>query len=138
VLETSRLIAEVKERHGIRIEPGDAGFALVTLNQLVLEDFARQLSEGVRSGIVEFDKTVQRTEARAGTTLAQHVKTAVAEVRGDLQRDLESARSAAAEIVLQVPRTHYWVTLIKWVTAGLIAGVALFAAGLWTGMHYFR
>ena len=69
MLEISRLIAEVKERNGIRILPGDAGFVLVTLNQLVLEDLARQLGEGVRSGIADFNEVVQKTETRAGKHL---------------------------------------------------------------------
>ena len=68
-------------RNGIRVEPGDPAFALVTLNQLVLEDAARQLTDEVRSGIAEFTVAVQKTETRAGKILAQQVKAAAAELR---------------------------------------------------------
>jgi len=78
MLKVSRLIAEVYERHGIRMEPDDVGFALITLNQLMLEELARQLREGVRSGIAEFNEVVQKTETRAGKNLAQYVKAAAA------------------------------------------------------------
>jgi hypothetical protein len=138
MLEVSRLIAEVKERHGIRIEPGDAGFILVTLNQLVLEDLARQLSEGLRSGIADFNEVVQKTETRAGRTLAQYVKDAGAEIRGELQRDIENARLQASEIVHQVHQAHQNTALVRWGAAGVLAALAMFGAGLWTGAHYFR
>ena len=42
MLEVSRLIAEVYERHGIRMVPDDVGFALITLNQLMLEELAQR------------------------------------------------------------------------------------------------
>ena len=138
MLEISRLIAEVKERNGIRILPGDAGFVLVTLNQLVLEDLARQLGEGVRSGIVAFNDVVQKTETRAGNTLAQYVKSAAAEMRGELQRDIENARIKATEIVSEVHNAQRNVVLVRWGAAGIIAGLALFIFGLWTGAHYLR
>jgi len=138
MLEISRLIAEVKERNGIRILPGDAGFVLVTLNQLVLEDLARQLGEGVRSGIVDFNDVVQKTETRAGNTLAQYVKSAAAEIRGELQRDIENARIKATEIVSEVHHAHRNVVLVRWGAAGIMAGLVLFTLGLWTGAHYLR
>lgn len=138
MLEISRLIAEVKERHGIRIQPSDAGFILVTLNQLVLEDLARQLGEGVRSGIAEFSDVVQKTETRAGKTLAQYAKGIAAEIRGELQRDIENARIKATEIVSEVHLAHRNVVLVRWGAAGIIAGLVLFGFGLWTGAHYLR
>ena len=138
MLEVSRLIAEVKERNGIRILPGDAGFVLVTLNQLVLEDLARQLGEGVRSGIADFNEVVQKTETRAGKNLAQYVKGAAAEIRGELQRDIENARVHAAEIVDEVNRAHSRPAIVRWVAIGLTAGMVLLGAGLWIGSHLFR
>src|SRR5580698_5233119 len=98
MLEVSRLIAEVHERHGIRLDPDDVGFALVTLNQLVLEELAQRLQEGVCLGIAQFNEVVQKTETRAGKSLAQYVKAAAAEIREELQRDIENARVQAAEI----------------------------------------
>jgi hypothetical protein len=138
MLEVSRLIAEVHERHGIRMEPGDAGFALITLNQLMLEELARRLREGVCSGIAEFNDVVQKTETRAGKNLAQYVKAAAAEIRDELHRDIENARVGATEIVDAVNRAHSRAAIAKWVAVGLIAGLVLFGAGLWIGAHVFR
>ena len=138
MLEVSRLIAEVYERHGIRMVPDDVGFALITLNQLMLEELARQLREGVCSSIAEFNEVVQKTETRAGKSLAQYVKAAAAEIREELQRDIETARVHAAEIVDEVNRAHSRPAIVTWVAVGLIAGAFLFGAGLWIGAHSFR
>lgn len=138
MLEVSRLIAEVYERHGIRMVPDDVGFALITLNQLMLEELARQLREGVCSSIAEFNEVVQKTETRAGKNLAQYVKAAAAEIREELQRDIENARVHATEIVDEVNRAHSRTAIVRWVAVGLIAGTSLFGAGLWIGAHSLR
>jgi len=138
MIDVNRLIGEVAARNGIRVEPGDPAFALVTLNQLVLEEATRQLTEEVRSGIAEFTVAVQKTETRAGKVLAQQVKAAAAELRQELQRDIETARLRAAEMVTQVHRAHRTSALVRWGATGLICAVTLLGAGLWIGAHYLR
>ncbi|HLG99620.1 MAG TPA: hypothetical protein VKX49_25150 [Bryobacteraceae bacterium] len=138
MLDVKRLIGEVAARNGIRVESWDPAFALVTLNELVLEEIARQLTEEVHSGIAEFTEAVQKTETRAGKLLAQQVREASAEVRRELQRDIEDARLRASEIVLDVHRAHRKPAVIRWGAAGLIAGAGLFGSGLWIGAHYLH
>jgi len=138
MLDVKRLIGEVAARNGIRVESWDPAFALVTLNELVLEEIARRLTEEVHSGIAEFTETVQRTETRAGKILAQQVKEAAAELRKELQRDVENARLRASEIVFDVHQAHGKAAVIRWSAAGLIAGLALFSSGLWIGAHFLR
>ena len=138
MLDVKRLIGEVAARNGIRVESWDPAFALVTLNELVLEEIARRLTEELHAGIKEFTDAVQKTEARAGKLLAQQVKEAAAELRKELQRDIEGARLRASEIVLDVHRAHRRPAVIRWGAAGLIAGVGLFGSGLWIGAHYLH
>jgi hypothetical protein len=137
-IDIQRLIGEVAARDGIRVEPGDPAFALVTLNQLVLEDAVKQIGEHIRSGIAEFTEAVQKTESRAGKVLAEEVKEAAAEVREELQRDVESARIGAREILYEVQRTQRRVALIRWAVAAGAAAVAVFASGVWAGVHLLR
>ena len=84
MIDIKRLVAEVAARDGIRVEPGDPAFALVTLNQLVLEDAVEQISEQIRAGMAEFAEAVHKTEARAGKVLAEQVKEVAAELRQDM------------------------------------------------------
>ena len=138
MIDVKRLAAEVSARHDMRVEPRDPAFALVTLNQLVFEEIARRLTEEVRSGIAEFSDAVQKTETRAGKILAQQVKEAAAELRRELQQDIENARLNAAQMITEVHRAHSHSALVRWGGAGLICGMGLFGAGLWIGAHYLR
>ena len=138
MLDVKRLVAEVAARNGIRVESWDPAFALVTLNELVLEEIAHRLTEEVHAGIAEFTDAVQKTEARAGKLLAQHVKEAAAELRKELLRDIEEARLRASEIVLDVHRAHRKPAVIRWGVAELIAGIGLFVSGVWIGAHYLH
>jgi hypothetical protein len=104
----------------------------------MLEELAQRLQKGVSSGIAEFTDVVQKTESRAGKTLAQYVKAAAAEIREQFERDIENARIEAAEIVEEVSRAQRRTAIVGWVTVGLIAGMGLLGAGLWIGAHCLR
>jgi histidinol dehydrogenase len=134
-IDIRRLIGEVAARDGIRIEPGDPAFALVTLNQLVLEDAIKQIGEHIHSGIAEFTEAVQKTESRAGKVLAEEVKEAAAEVREELQRDIEAARINAREILYETHRKYSRVALIRCAVGAIAAVAAVFASGVWVGTH---
>jgi len=138
MIDVHHLITEVKKRDDIRIEPGDPAFVLMTLNQLVFEDFVAKVGEHIRAGIAEFTSTVLKTEAHAGKILAQEVKAAAAELRQELQRDIDSARVDAKTIVHEVHRIHRRAALIRWGAVGIISGAALFTAGLWLGAQCLK
>jgi len=138
MIDVHRLIGEVAARDGIRVEPGDPAFALVTLNQLVLEDAVARIGEHIRAGIAEFNHAVQKTENRAGKLLAQEVKDAAAEIREELQRDIETARVSAREILYDVHRKQSGAMFLRWVVAAVSAAAAVFASGVWAGAHFLR
>jgi hypothetical protein len=138
MIDVQRLIGEVAARNGIRVEPGDPAFALVTLNQLVLEDAVKQIAEHIQAGIADFSDAVQKTENRAGRILAEEVKSATAELRRELQRDVDSARLGARELVADIHSIQTRAALIRWGTAGLVTAATLFGAGLWVGAQYLR
>jgi hypothetical protein len=133
MIDVHRLIGEVAARDGIRVEPGDPAFALVTLNQLVLEDAVKQIGQHIHAGIAEFTDAVRKTEDRAGRILADEVKAAAAELRLELQRDVETARVGAKEILCEIHRSHTRAALIRWGAAGLVSAAIIFATGLWIG-----
>src|SRR3954471_17955819 len=93
MLDTKRLIAEVAARNGIRVDPDDPAFALVTLVQLVLEESSRQITDDVRASIAEFERSMQKVETRAGKLLAERVKEAAHDFSVELQQTLDQSRS---------------------------------------------
>ena len=72
--DMKQMISEVAAENGIRIEPGDPLFALVTLNRLVLEESAQRFHDHTDKLLAVFEVSIQKAEKRAGTTLAQMVK----------------------------------------------------------------
>ena len=127
------LIAEVAARHGIALRPDDPVFALVTINQLVLEQSIMDLIGRTQQMTNEFDQAAARLQARAGTVLAAEVRKAGAEIRQTLRQDITAAgirpRQSAEEIgPVQSGRFSYWR-----LSAGVIVALALFVMGILVG-----
>ncbi len=62
--DTKRMISEVAAENGIRVEPGDPLFALVTMNRLVLEESARTYYDYNQKLIAEFHESMKMAEMR--------------------------------------------------------------------------
>ncbi|MDI3254073.1 MAG: hypothetical protein QJR10_04710 [Bacillota bacterium] len=72
-MDVEILIGEVAARNGIRIEPDDPAFALVTLNQLVLEEAVKNLVREIRAATADFESAAERVQQRGGTMLAREI-----------------------------------------------------------------
>ena len=131
--DMKRMISEVAAENGIRVEPGDPLFALVTMNRMVLEESARTYYDYNQKLIEEFMESMKRAEVRAGSMLAQKVKESAEKMREGLQGDIHIAGLKAREYVHLVNEAHRRPAIIRWVSVGLVAAVAIFASGVWLG-----
>ena len=131
--DTKRMISEVAAMNGIRIEPGDPLFALVTMNTMVFEEAAQKYYDHNQQLISEFNESMTRAEARAGSMLAQKVKESAEKMREGLQGDIHIAGLKAREYVHLVNEAHRRPAIIRWVSVGLVAAGAIFASGVWLG-----
>jgi hypothetical protein len=138
MLDAKRLIAEVAARNGIRVDPDDPAFALVTLAQIALEDTCRQLNDQVRANIAEFERSTQKVETRAGKVLAERVNEAAAAFAAELQSSLEEAARKNAAAEAQVEMKHHRSKVYWFAAIGVIAGISLFMVGLWIGIRWNR
>ena len=138
MLDTKRLIAEVAARNGIRIDPDDPAFALVTLVQLVLEESSRQISDDVRASIAEFERSVQKVETRAGRMLAERVKEAAAEFSVQLQQQLEQSGLKSSVAATSTQEARRKAGSCRFIAIGAIAAFAVFMVGVWIGIHWTR
>ena len=130
---TQRLIAEVAARHNVFLKPDDPAIALVTMNQLILDDAMDNIHGQIRATIAEFHASMEKAEKRAGSMLAQGVKESAAQMQRGLQNDIHIAGLKAREIVHLVNEAHRRPALIRWSAVGLVAGALLFGGGLWLG-----
>jgi hypothetical protein len=132
-ITTQRLIAEVAARHNVFLKPDDPAIALVTMNQLILDDAMESVHGQIRATIAEFHASMQKAEKRAGSILAQGVKESVVQMQQGLQNDIHIAGLKAREIVHLVNEAHRRPALIRWSAVGLVAGALLFGGGVWLG-----
>ena len=90
------LAAKVFERHGITLGEDDPAFALVTLNELTLRkamsELLHEVDQHIKTGLAEFQLTMQRLEGRAGSVLAQQVRDSTGGLQGTLREEIASAR----------------------------------------------
>jgi hypothetical protein len=131
--DIKRMISEVAAENGIRVEPGDPLFALVTMNRMVLEESARTYYDYNQKLIEEFMESMKRAEVRAGSMLAQKVKESAEKMREGLQGDIHIAGLKAREYVHLVNEAHRRPAIIRWVSVGLVAAGAILASGVWLG-----
>jgi Transcriptional activator TraM len=134
MIDQRQLIGHVAAKNGIRLEPDDPAFALVTLNEAVLQDASSALMQEMRQVLNSFAESLAKTEHRAGKALAQDVKTAAAELRRELDSDIEKASLNANELVMKVSAANARPAIIKWAAVGLMAAVLLFLCGVIVGL----
>ena len=132
-IDIQRLIAEVAVRHDLLFKPDDPAFAIVTMNQLILDDAMERVQKGIRETIAGFNASYQKAEKRAGSVLAQEVKQSAEQMRQGLQNDIHIAGLKAREYVHLVNEAHRRPSLIRWSAVGLVAGAFLFGGGVWLG-----
>ena len=116
--DIDRLIAEVAARHGILLKRDDAAFALVTLNQLVLEQAMAEIGQMLRHEVAEIEAAFSRQQSRSGSIIGREIKRAMT----DLQT--ASGRSVPAATPRESPNWQ-WTAL---------AAAVVFGAGLLVGM----
>ena len=136
--DMKQMISEVFAENGIRIEPGDPLFALVTMNRMVFEEAAQLYFEHNQQLIAEFKESMTRAEARAGSMLAEKVKAAAEKMREGLQSDIQLAGMRASEYVHRVNEAHRRPAIIRWSVVGLLAAILIFAVGIGLGFSVLR
>ena len=133
MLDLKHLIGEVAARNGIRLQPDDPAFALVTLNQLILEETAARLVENVSSMLTQFTDSLNKTERRAGAMLAQDAKNVTSEIKAMLLEDSQTRNRPALARANHLSLFEY-----KWVTLGLTSATLLLAIGVAFGTFIAR
>ena len=134
-MDIQDLSAKVMARCAIRVEAHDPAFVLVALNQIVLEEAAKEMYSQVDARIVAFTESIQKLERLAGKAMAQEIIASGAEVRRGIQDDLKEADWKARELILQMSRLHSRPALIRWTAVGLVGAVLAFAFGVCFGWY---
>ena len=134
-MDIQDLSAKVMARCAIRVEAHDPAFVLVALNQIVLEEAAKELYSQIDARIAAFAESIQKLERLAGKAMAQEIKASGAEVRRGIQDDLKEAGWKVRELILHTSRLHSRPVLIRWAAVGLFGAMLMFAFGVCFGWY---
>ena len=73
-ITTKQIIDEVAMRHKLMLRPDDAGFALVTMNRMVLEDCLQALNAAMKSNVTVWEQSCLRIQSEAKSTFQLRLK----------------------------------------------------------------
>jgi hypothetical protein len=128
-----RLIAEVAAQHGLFLKPDDAAFALVTMNRLVLEESLEMIRSQIAADLAQFQASAQWAHKRAESAIAEEVSSSTAALRNEIQRDINTARLRAVEIVQEVKTAYQKPMSNQKFTLAVLAALLLLLCGIWVG-----
>jgi hypothetical protein len=111
----------------------DPALAIVTLNQLVLEEAMKTLGNQVRESTERIDKAGEKVQRRAGSILAQEVGLCAGAIRQELHDDVEVASLRAQKIVVDLHQAYSKASLYRSLPVGLLCAVILLGCGFWMG-----
>lgn len=132
-LDKKRLVGEMAARYGIRMDESDPALAIISLNQLVLEESIQVICEQLRERITEFEASARKLETRAGQVLATQVRESASEIRKQLREDTHTASLRCREMLHQIQEAHRRPALLRWAAIGIVFGFILFCCGVWVG-----
>jgi hypothetical protein len=119
--DIDRLIAVVAARHHVLLKPDDAAFALVTLNQLVLEDSIKELAGHIRAATTEFVSSFERVQEHAGAALAKTHRQVNVELHAEMEKCIVKLTTAASSEKVSID----WKSALLVFAAGIVMGVVL-------------
>ena len=128
-----RLIAEVAAQHGFLLKPDDAAFALVTMNRLVLEESLEMIRSQIAADLAQFQASAQWAHKRAESAIEEEVRRSTAALRDEIQRDINTARLRAVEIVQEVKTAYQQPMSNRKFTIVVLAALLLLLCGIWVG-----
>ena len=127
------LIGEVAKRHGITLKPDDPAFALVTLNQLILEQAMNGLTEHARNAAREFAESLSRLQSQTGSILGTEVRNAASQLREAFDQGGSTTSGNAQPAVARSREPERVALMLRWGASGVVAGLALFVLGVLVG-----
>ena len=131
--DVKRLIAEVAARNGIRIDPDDPAFCLVTLNQLTLEEAGLKVAEEIRAATSDFQDAVRKIEGRTGVIFAQELKDALALVESQFESRANFAvKERSTKPIASRTGGRAWA--LTWLAVGLLSSALIFGCGVLLGI----
>jgi hypothetical protein len=137
-IDAKKLTAQVAARHGLLIREDDPAMALVTMNEMVLEQVLEDARVGLRGILSEAEKEQKRSQQEAAVWVQEEIGRAGGALRVQLLRDIDTGRLQAKELVVQLAQLYSLSAVRRWVALGIVSGLVLLLIGVGLGFELGR
>lgn len=137
-VDTKRLSGEVAARHGLLIREDDPAMALVTMNEIVLEQVLSEAELRLRGLFAEVEKGQKIAQQETLVWVQEEMGRAGSAFRVQLQRDIDAGRLQARELVIQLSQVYSRSAVRRWVALGIVSGLLLVLVGVGLGLELGR
>lgn len=137
-VDAKKLTAQVAARHGLLIREDDPAMALVTMSEIVLEQALENAQVGLRAILLEAQKEQKRSQQDTAVWVQGEMERAGGGLRVQLQRDIDTARLQARELVVQLAHLYSRSAVRRWVALGIVSGLLLLLIGVAPGFELGR
>lgn len=137
-IDAKKLTAQVAARHGLLIREDDPAMALVTMNEIVLEQVLENAQVGLRGVLSEAEKGQKRSQQEAAVWVQEEIGRAGCALRVQLLRDIDAGRLQAKELVVQLAQLYSRSAVRTWVAFGIVSALILLLIGVGLGFELGR
>lgn len=137
-IDAKKLTAQVAARHGLLIREDDPAMALVTMNEIVLEQVLENAQVGLRGILSEAEKGQKRSQQEAAVWVQEEIGRAGSALRVQLLRDIDAGRLQAKELVVQLAQLYSRSAVRTWVALGIVSALILLLIGVGLGFELGR
>lgn len=137
-IDAKKLTAQVAARHGLLIREDDPAMALVTMNEIVLEQVLENAQVGLRGILSEAEKGQKRWQQEAAVWVQEEIGRAGSALRVQLLRDIDAGRLQAKELVVQLAQLYSRSAVRTWVALGIVSALILLLIGVGLGFELGR
>lgn len=137
-IDAKKLTAQVAARHGLLIREDDPAMALVTMNEIVLEQVLENAQVGLRGILSEAEKGQKRSQQEAAVWVQEEIGRAGSALRVQLLRDIDAGRLQAKELVVQLAQLYSRSAVRTWVAFGIVSALILLLIGVGLGFELGR
>ena len=132
-ISPDELIRFVAAEHKLLLKPDDPAFAIVSMNQLVLNYLLERIHKQMMDDLAAFDAAAQNIQSRGLAALGGLLHGTAAEIRGEIRQDIKQARLNAVEIVKSVSAAYEGPMLNQKTVIFALAAVVMFLIGALVG-----
>ena len=137
-LDLKRITAEVAARHGMLVMPDDPAMLLVTMNELVLQQVIGSIEARTEEIVAGIEAGLRSAQHEALGIVEKEARKAGIAVREEIQKDIDSGRLHARELIVELNRVYSRCAVRRWVAVGVIAASGLLVLGVGLGVLLAR